>query len=567
MGSMKKEIVVGIFLFLFILAFSGGVLAIDIDACDYVISSPGIYDVTGDISANTSDCIAISSSNVVLDCGGFVLDGNGVIDANGISILDVDNVTVRNCEILEFDFYGVILENVDDSVFENLILDGNGIDSINEMFDQGGLSLISSDGNSFDNIIVRYDWWDNLYMEDSSNNIFTNSLFEFAYNEGIELQLCNDNVFDNVTISAPYYDGLYIADSDRTILRNSFISGADDGGEGGVGIFVEGSSDCLIHNNVFDNAVNADVSLAGTGNSWNISTGGNYWYGFSDSCEDADNNGICDNPYDVSEGGASDFDYMPFDNSEFFSFIRTIEIEFNVSEWDTGSTNFSEFSDDELANLSGVIFINEHGQILFIEDISILGDLILNGNIVISNNSIFINSSELPEFDVPAELTFNGLNFNVPRILRDGVVCSDCTIIGYSNGTLVFSASGFSEYVVEEGYVAPPVNTGGSSGGSSSGGKGPSVCADGYHFEGEERNSRCVPDVEPVISEDAPVENEKIAQDSEIEDNNEKFESVITGDVVGFAGAKDWKVVLGVVVLVLVLVYFVRKKYLNKGVK
>jgi len=565
MGIIRKVNIVSVFLFVLILAFSDGVLAVDIDTCDYEISSPGVYDVTGDIAANISDCITISSSDVVLDCGGFVLDGNGAVDASGINILDVQNVTVRNCEIYEFDFYGIILENVDSSVFENLVLDGNGIDSVNELFDEGGLSLISSGGNSFDNIVVMNDWWDNLYMEDSSDNVFTNSLFEFAYNNGITLLLSDNNDFGNVTVSVPYFDGVDVLESNNNTFRNSLISGADDGGEGGVGIFIDASSDNLFYNNIFDNPVNADIFLAGAGNSWNSSVG-NYWSGFSDSCVDADDNGICDDVYDFSDGVTA-IDYMPFDNLELWSFIRTIEIVFNFSGWENGTTNFSEFNNEELGDLEGVAFVNEHGQILFMENVSILENLVLNGNIVISDNSIFVNSSELPEFDVAAELTLHGLSFDVPRILRDGVICDNCVVASYSNGTLVFNVTGFSEYTVDEGHVAPVVNGGGSSSGGSSGGRGPSVCADGYHFEGEERFSRCVPDVETIVLENVSEEVEEVVSDDESEDSSEKFESVITGNVVGFTGAKDWKVVLGVIALVLVLVYFVRKKYTNKGVK
>jgi len=555
-----------------------GVLAVDVSGCDFVIDGPGEYVVTGDILAGSGDCIVINSSDVALDCAGFVLDGNWVVDASGIRIYDVENVSVRGCEVLEFDAYGVVLENVNDSVFEDLVLDGNGIDVVNEMFDEGGLSLLGSNSNVFENIVVMNDWWDNLYLYESSGNTFLDSLFDYAYNEGVELQLSDDNVFDNVTISSPYYDGFYVANSDRTTIKNSFVSGADDGAEGfGVGIFIDGSDYSLIYNNVFDNSMNVDVSLAGVGNSWNSSVG-NYWYGFSDtaSCVDSDDNGICDSPYDFSDGVTA-IDYFPFDNLELWSFIRSIDIEFNDSEWNATSTNFSDFSDEELANLSGVIFINDYGSISFLDNISILGDMILDGNIIVSDNLIFVNSSALPEFNSVAELTLRGLGFTVPRILRDGVVCDDCAIVGYSNGTLVFNVSGFSEYVVEESPSCSDgilnqdeseIDCGGScsacvaeekkssSGGSSWGSPVILSCDDGFHFVSD-TNKTCVEDESLILSSDLSKDNVAINEESDSGDLN----SVVTGNVVNLGdGVSTWKSVLFLVVLFGIVGYFVMKK-------
>jgi len=147
------------------------------------------------------------------------------------------------------------------------------------------------------------------------------------------------------------------------------------------------------------------------------------------------------------------------------------------------STDFFDYSYEELENLSGVIFDDlDYGKISFNEIINITNDedptdgiLNLNDNTDISSHRIEINTTALPNFNKPATLWFYNLSFSNPRILRDGSVCSVsiCTQESYTGGalkTLKFNVTGFSVYTVEEtpaGEEAPS-----SSGGSSSGSGG-----------------------------------------------------------------------------------------------
>ena len=254
---------------------------------------------------------------------------------------------------------------------------------------------------------------------------------------------------------------------------------------------------------------------------------------------------------------------MPFDNPELFSFIRTINIEFNVSEWGNETTNFSEFSDEGLANLESVVFANGYGRILFLGVVGILEDLILDGNVVISNNSVFINSSELLEFNVSAELSLYGLDFDVPRVLRDGVVCSDYVVGNYSNGTVVFNVSGFSEYVVEEGSCFDGVRNFNETG-VDCGEICSVICSVARHHSGGSSGVWVAsPVVEEVIED---VSEDNVSESVEVEENEEAIvgkdvEGVITGNVVSVGDyVKSWKGALVSVVLILVVVYFFMKK-------
>jgi subtilisin family serine protease len=61
-------------------------------------------------------------------------------------------------------------------------------------------------------------------------------------------------------------------------------------------------------------------------------------------------------------------------------------------------------------------------------------------------NYISLNSSKYPGFNKSANITFYNLNFGkTPVILKDGIVCSDCSIISY-NKNLTFNIQHFTNY-------------------------------------------------------------------------------------------------------------------------
>ncbi len=65
-----------------------------------------------------------------------------------------------------------------------------------------------------------------------------------------------------------------------------------------------------------------------------------------------------------------------------------------------------------------------------------------------------MNSTALPGFNKSAVLSLYNLNFTNPIIQKDGSECHSqiCTKLDYTNGTLVFSITGFSTYSASEGH-------------------------------------------------------------------------------------------------------------------
>ena len=124
------------------------------------------------------------------------------------------------------------------------------------------------------------------------------------------------------------------------------------------------------------------------------------------------------------------------------------------------STNFNQSSYEDIQILSGIVLENtDWGKIEFNETINLTNDLVFNDNLLdldnhtnISNNRIELNSTAIPNFNKSVTLYLYNLTFSNPRVLRDGVVCSDsvCTEVSYSSGTFVFTVTGFSVYSAEE---------------------------------------------------------------------------------------------------------------------
>ncbi|TKJ17249.1 hypothetical protein CEE44_01815 [Candidatus Woesearchaeota archaeon B3_Woes] len=126
------------------------------------------------------------------------------------------------------------------------------------------------------------------------------------------------------------------------------------------------------------------------------------------------------------------------------------------------STNFNEYSFEEIQNLSNIILENtSSGKIQFNDVINLTDDANssdnetdLENNIYISFNRIEVNSNVLPNFNKNATLALYNLNFNNPRILKDGSICPSeiCKQNSYSvgTGTLSFNVTSFTVYSSEE---------------------------------------------------------------------------------------------------------------------
>lgn len=92
-----------------------------------------------------------------------------------------------------------------------------------------------------------------------------------------------------------------------------------------------------------------------------------------------------------------------------------------------------------------------YGKIIFSELIDLSNGIDINKYINISHNFISIDSSNLPELNISANLTLYNLEFYNPVILRNNKYCTECKIISYTpDGNLTFSVNHFSNYSASE---------------------------------------------------------------------------------------------------------------------
>jgi hypothetical protein len=109
------------------------------------------------------------------------------------------------------------------------------------------------------------------------------------------------------------------------------------------------------------------------------------------------------------------------------------------------TTDFSIVND--LENVSNArVGKNNLGQISWLVPINVSG-LNLTRLIQISYNSISLDSASAPRINYSANLTLFNLTYAFnPTILKNNIICSECTILNYSNSNLTFNTTGFSVY-------------------------------------------------------------------------------------------------------------------------
>lgn len=199
------------------------------------------------LSENVNSMIVVQRSNVVIDGNGRMLQGSG--SGEGISLIVVNNVTLRNLNIRGFD-RGVYLVGA----LKNVI-SGNNITS-NTLL---GVGLYGSSNNSicFNSILTN--GGDGVRLDYSSN-----------YNSVVENNIGNNNVL-----------GIYIDSS----LGNIFY-----------------------HNNLLNNTNQVHVDASLSGNTWDDGAEGNYWRNYAGA--DLNSDGVGDVPFVIAVNNTDHYPLM-----------------------------------------------------------------------------------------------------------------------------------------------------------------------------------------------------------------------------------------------------------------
>lgn len=300
------------------------------------ISSPGEYVLNRNIlDSSEINCINITSSNVVIDGAGYTIDGIdkretfGVVVYNSTTVLT--NVTVKNLKVTGWD-YGIYYKNVQKSIIVN-----NNANSNN-----AGINLRSSSNNELSGNTANSNNDLGIIMAFSSNNKLSGNTAN-SNMDGINLGSSSSNTLSSNNASLNHQHGIVLDSSSNyntlsgntansnakygirlTFSSNNKLSGNTANSNYYAGILLWSSSNNTIYNNIFNHYVNFDFS-GDNNNTWNTMRtsglniiggsylGGNVWAnpsgkGFSQTCTDADNDGICDSTYVLD---ANNIDYLP----------------------------------------------------------------------------------------------------------------------------------------------------------------------------------------------------------------------------------------------------------------
>ncbi|MCX6776299.1 MAG: hypothetical protein NT130_05630 [Candidatus Micrarchaeota archaeon] len=214
----------------------------------------------------------VTAANVTIDCQGHLIDGVDIISETYGVYSDQFNTTIKNCIFTDWN-NPIVWYNIGDS--------------------EGSISNVTFSGTQ--NGIFLYD----------VNNVMVENIT--AYSNDIALAY----VGNNITLK------------DSKVYNNIY------------GMNINGINGGSVFNNFFNNSVNV-IRITGN-NFWNTTNqsgtriygngtqiGGNYWgnptlTGYSDTCNDTNNDSFCDEPYDALNGVSctagvncsSNTDYLP----------------------------------------------------------------------------------------------------------------------------------------------------------------------------------------------------------------------------------------------------------------
>ena len=261
------------------------------------------YTMISDLTGCTGDGIIIGTSNVILDCQGYTINGNNpgypYIGINNAGVMvggywqgGYDNVTIKNCIITGGFYsgifflgasYGNIINNTarsneygfhvyQNSIYDNLI-NNTAINNIlgfriaYTSYDTlvGNIANNNNDGIGLDapsyiNVInntANNNNYNGIGVYNNNYNNLTNNIANNNGGNGITIVGADYSNTINNTANSNNVSGIYLTGSSNNTITNNTANNA------GYGIYVTGSTNNTFANNVFNSNTNASVYLEG----------------------------------------------------------------------------------------------------------------------------------------------------------------------------------------------------------------------------------------------------------------------------------------------------------------
>ncbi|MBA2846290.1 parallel beta-helix repeat protein [Methanococcus maripaludis] len=215
-----------------------------------VITEPGNYYLTDNITGTTANVIEITCSNVVLDGQGYFIDGANAA-GSGIYAGGVSNITIKNVNIRNFSGGSEIyFSEVTNSFITNNSLESDGLSF--------GIQLESYSNNNTITGNTANSNSDGIFLTSSSNyNLITNNTANSNANHGILLVSSLNNTITGNTADLNDKYGIYLYSS-----LNNTITGNTADSNNLTGIYLQSSSNYnTITGNTADSNNDSGISL------------------------------------------------------------------------------------------------------------------------------------------------------------------------------------------------------------------------------------------------------------------------------------------------------------------
>ena len=206
---------------------------------------------------NIYDDILIERDNIVVDGGGYILQGTG--SGTGINLTGRNNVMIKNMEVKAFS-YGIYLyfssnntirqNNIADNRLSGISLHKSSTNSISEnhitanYFNGVFLSRSSDYNNIIGNDITNTDWWGVRLYSSSHNKIHRNNItLNGVENQGDGLQLYgssnHNRIFENNIVGN--FRGIRLLDSpDNSLYHNNLRNSKQAYSMNGMNVWDDG---------------------------------------------------------------------------------------------------------------------------------------------------------------------------------------------------------------------------------------------------------------------------------------------------------------------------------------
>jgi parallel beta-helix repeat protein len=250
--------------------------------------------VTYTFIGNITDLIIVERSNIIIDGNGYMLQGSG--SGNGFYWSGINNVTIRNTNIKNFQYGIYLLESSNSSI------SGNNI-TANYAY---GIALGYSSNSSISGNNVTANNGDGIWLSSSSNNsIYGNNIANNMM--GIWLGYSSNSSIsgNNITANSYYGIGLYSSSNYNSISGNNVTANNGDG----IGLYSSSNYNSISENNIANNSVGIGLFSSSNYNSISENNITNNHHGiglFSSSNSSISENNITNNYYGIWHEASSD---------------------------------------------------------------------------------------------------------------------------------------------------------------------------------------------------------------------------------------------------------------------